>query len=180
MDLSELHRVKQRFTFGAHKSLINLTLPDPSSLDSTPILVYLARTHVTLNETEAFPQIGGEDADADEKEKGIVRVLAGAAFGLENIGAGTSTQNLETYVSPYTVTVTVLYLSINRPDLARKEFDQAKRWSEDDLLLQVIESFISLVTGKDSYSDCNSFYTEQLGSTSLSSAYLLTLHGVSA
>jgi len=35
-----------------------------------------------------------------------------------------------------------------------------------------------MVTGKDSYSDCHAFYTEQLGNPSLSSPYLLTCRGV--
>lgn len=71
-----------------------------------------------------------------------------------------------------------VYLSISRPDLARKEFDVAKRWAEDDLLLQLIEASISLATGADGYSDCNSFYTEQLANPSLSSPHLLTARGV--
>lgn len=77
------------------------------------------------------------------------------------------------------VAVTVqIYLSIHRPDLARKSFDVAKRWAEDDLLLQLIESSISLVTGSDAYADCNSFYTEQLANPSLSAPHLLTARGV--
>lgn len=71
-----------------------------------------------------------------------------------------------------------IYLSINRPDLARRELDKAKHWAEDDVLLQLIESSINLVTGKDSYSDSNSFYTEQLGNPSLSSPRLLTARGI--
>ncbi len=71
-----------------------------------------------------------------------------------------------------------IYLSIHRPDLAKKEFERSKRWAEDDLLLQLIESTISLVTGKDSYSDPLSFYTEQLGNPSLSSPHILTSRGV--
>ena len=63
-------------------------------------------------------------------------------------------------------------------DLARKEFERAKQWAEDDLLLQLIESSIGLVTGKDGYSDSHSFYTEQLGNPSLSSPHLLTARGV--
>ena len=47
-----------------------------------------------------------------------------------------------------------------------------------DLLLQLIEASISLVTGSDGYSDCNSFYTEQLANPSLSSPHLLTARGV--
>jgi coatomer subunit epsilon len=71
-----------------------------------------------------------------------------------------------------------IYLSIHRSDLARKELEQAKRWSEDDLLLQHIEATISLVTGADGYADCNSFYTEQLANPSLSSPHLFTARGV--
>jgi coatomer subunit epsilon len=71
-----------------------------------------------------------------------------------------------------------IYLSIHRSDLARKEFERAKQWAEDDLLLQLIESTIGLVTGKDGYSDSQSFYTEQLANPSLSSPHLLTARGV--
>lgn len=74
--------------------------------------------------------------------------------------------------------ISQIYLSIHRPDLARKEFERAKRWAEDDLLLQLIESTINLVTGKSKYDDCHSFYTEQLANPSLSSPHLLTSRGV--
>jgi coatomer subunit epsilon len=45
-------------------------------------------------------------------------------------------------------------------------------------LLELIESTIGLVTGKDNYSNTSSFYTEQLGNPSLSSPHLLTARGV--
>jgi len=83
------------------------------------------------------------------------------------------------FVLPHSVAIIIqIYLSIHRPDLARKEFERAKRWAEDDLLLQLIEASIGLVTGKDSYADCHSFYTEQLANPSLSSPHLLTARGV--
>ena len=71
-----------------------------------------------------------------------------------------------------------IYLSINRSDLAKKQFDRSKRWAEDDLLLQLIESTIGLATGKDNYANTASFYTEQLGNPSLTSPHLLTARGV--
>lgn len=71
-----------------------------------------------------------------------------------------------------------IYLSIHRADLARKELEQAKRWSEDNLLLQHIEATVSLVTGSDGYADCNSFYTDQLANLSLTSSHLFTARGV--
>jgi len=42
----------------------------------------------------------------------------------------------------------------------------------------LIESSIGLVTGKDSYLDAHSFYTEQLANPSVSSPHLLTARGV--
>lgn len=71
-----------------------------------------------------------------------------------------------------------VYLSINRPDLAKKQFERSKRWAEDDLLLQLIESNIGLATGKDGYSNSQSFYTEQLANPSMTSPHLLTARGV--
>ena len=62
--------------------------------------------------------------------------------------------------------------------MARKEFERAKHWAEDDLLLQLIESTLGLVTGKDGYYDTQSFYTEQLANPTLSSPHLLTARGV--
>ncbi|KAG6860885.1 hypothetical protein C0995_006440 [Termitomyces sp. Mi166 len=124
-------------------------------------------------------EIEGDDDDADENEKAVVRVLAGTAFtrageveeALETLGV--DTEDLEA------VSVIVqIYLSINRPDLAKKQFERSKRWAEDDLLLQLIESTIGLVTGKDGYSNTSTFYTEQLGNPSLSSPHLLTARGV--
>ncbi|GJE90925.1 coatomer complex protein [Phanerochaete sordida] len=125
-------------------------------------------------------EIEGEDAGAP-RERWLVRVLAGTAFArageveeaLETLAAGSNRENMEAVA-----VVVQVYLAIHRPDLARKEFEAAKRWSEDDLLLQLVEASISLVTGSDAYSDCNSFYTEQLANPSLSSPHLLTARGV--
>ena len=71
-----------------------------------------------------------------------------------------------------------IYLSINRSDLAKKEYERALRWAEDDTLLQSIEAAIGLVTGSDGYNNSLSFYSEQLANPSLSSSRLLTARGV--
>ncbi|TFY76049.1 hypothetical protein EWM64_g7962 [Hericium alpestre] len=220
MDSSDLYNVKQQFFLGAFKALVDLTAPNASSEDYIPILVYKARAHIALGDTQAVSnlipsdtenvalkavsalakytsgadaeptleelrdlcvEIEGEDADVNEREKGLVRVIAGTAFArageveeaLETLGAETSTENLEAVAI-----IVQIYLSIHRPDLARKEFERAKHWAEDDLLLQLIEASIGLVTGKDSYADCSSFYTEQLANPSLSSPHMLTSRGV--
>ncbi|KAL1723046.1 coatomer epsilon subunit-domain-containing protein [Schizophyllum commune] len=124
-------------------------------------------------------EIEGDDAEGSEKDKALVRVLAGTAFARageieEALDAlGSQTEDLEA------VAVLVhIYLSINRPDLAKREFERAKHWAEDDLLLQLIECNIGLVTGKDAYANPQSFYTEQLGNPSLSSPHILTARGV--
>jgi len=71
-----------------------------------------------------------------------------------------------------------IYLSINRPDLAKRQFERSKRWAEDDLLLRSIESIIGLTTGKDNYANSLSFYTERLGNSSLRLPHLLTARGI--
>ncbi|THG99795.1 hypothetical protein EW026_g2612 [Hermanssonia centrifuga] len=141
-----------------------------------------AQKDATLEELrDLCVEVEGDDVDGDERDKWLVRVLAGTAFAradeveeaLETLCAGSNNDNLEA------VAVTVqVYLSIHRPDLAKKELERAKRWAEDDLLLQHIEASINLVTGADNYSDCNSFYTEQLANPSLTSPHLLTARGV--
>jgi len=121
------------------------------------------------------------DEAVDEQEKGLVRVVSGTAFSLEGeveealetLGAGTSVENLDAVAL-----IVQIYLSINRVDLAKKEFDRARKWAEDDLLLQQIEASIGLVTGKDSYSNPHSYYVEQLHNPSLSSGHLLLSRGV--
>lgn len=71
-----------------------------------------------------------------------------------------------------------MYLSIDRPNLAKREYERALKWAEDDLLLQSIEASIGLVTGSDGYTNSFSYYSEQLGNPSLSSPHLLTSRGV--
>ncbi|KAJ7281405.1 coatomer epsilon subunit-domain-containing protein, partial [Mycena rebaudengoi] len=222
MDSSELYHVKQQFFLGAYKTLINISLPDPSSPDYIPTLVYQARAHIALNDPASVAsivpagsenvalkavsalaryvaavadttkqeaaleelrdlavEIEGDDVEGTERDKNSVRVLAGTAFAR----AGEVEEALETLLAETedleAVAVLVqIYLSINRPDRAKKEFDRAKQWAEDDLLLQLIESSIGLVAAKDGYSNSNSFYTEQLGNPSLSSPHILTARGV--
>jgi coatomer protein complex subunit epsilon len=216
-----LYHVKQQFILGAYKALVNSTLPDPSSPNYAPTLIYQTRARIVLNDCKSVNippdsenlalkavaalaryvsaagaaeqevsleelrdlcvEIEADDVERNEQDKDIVRVLSGTAFArageveeaLETLGVGSSTENLEAVAL-----IVQVYLSINRPDLAKKEFERSKRWAEDDLLLQLIEASIGLLTGKDSYSNCNSFYTEQLGNPSLTSPHLLTARGV--
>jgi len=127
-------------------------------------------------------EIEGDDIEASDREKWLVRVLAGTAFSrageveeaLETLGLnGGNEESVEAVAL-----IVQIFLSINRPDLAKREYEKSKKWAEDDLLLQLIESTINLVTGKEGYSDSNSFYTEQLANPSLSSTKLLTARGV--
>ncbi|KIJ45205.1 hypothetical protein M422DRAFT_30050 [Sphaerobolus stellatus SS14] len=122
-----------------------------------------------------------EEEGVDEKEKGLVKVIAGTAFAregeveeaLETLGAGTNNDNLD--AAALTIQI---YLSINRVDLAKRECDRARKWAEDDLLLQQIEASIGLLTGKDSYSNPHSYYVEQLHNPSIASGQLLLSRGV--
>ncbi|TDL21817.1 hypothetical protein BD410DRAFT_771159 [Rickenella mellea] len=122
-----------------------------------------------------------EGEEVSEGDRGEVRVLAGTAFAregeveeaLETLGAGSSHENLEA-----TALIVQIYLFIDRTDAAKKEYERALKWAEDDLLLQLIEASIGLVTGGEGYSNAFSFYSEQLGNPSLTSPHLLTARGV--
>ncbi|KAF7294502.1 Heme peroxidase [Mycena kentingensis (nom. inval.)] len=124
-------------------------------------------------------EIEGDDVEGSDRDKLAVRVLAGTAFALSgDVEEALETLGPDTEDLEAVAVVVQIYLSINRADRAKKEFERAKNWAEDDLLLQLIESSIGLVAAKDGYSNANSFYTEQLGNPSLSSPHILTARGV--
>ncbi|KAF9565836.1 coatomer complex protein [Agrocybe pediades] len=183
-----LYKARAYIALDQPKSALEI-LPSGSENVAVKAVASLARYVGAENTTEAESaleelrdlsvEIEGDDVEGDEVDKSLVRVLAGTAFArageveeaLETLG--TETEDLEAVAL-----IVQVYLSINRPDLAKKQFDRCKRWAEDDLLLQLIESTIGLVTGKDSYANTASFYTEQLGNPSLTSPHLLTSRGV--
>ncbi|OJA16812.1 hypothetical protein AZE42_04763 [Rhizopogon vesiculosus] len=51
MSSPELYYIKQQFTLGAYPALVSLPLPDSSSSDYTPILLYKVRAHLALGDT---------------------------------------------------------------------------------------------------------------------------------
>ncbi|KAJ7623212.1 coatomer epsilon subunit-domain-containing protein [Roridomyces roridus] len=220
VDSSELYNVKRQFFLGSFKSLIDMPLPDPSSADYIPTLVYKARAQIATDPAEVASlipadsenvalkaaaalgryvstsedaeqeaaleelrdlavEIEGEDVEGSQRDKNSVLVLAGTAFARAgDVEEALETLLVETEDLEAVAVIVQIYLSINRVDRARKEFERAKQWAEDDLLLQLIESSIGLVATRDGYSNSNSFYTEQLGNPSLSSPHILTARGV--
>lgn len=79
----------------------------------------------------------------------------------------------------FSIALTVqLYISMNRLDLARKEFEKAKSWAEDDLLLQLIEAIVGLASGVNSYSNPQGFYNEQAANPTLTSSHLVVAKGL--
>ena len=56
-----------------------------------------------------------------------------------------------------------------QPDFTKEEHEKLKKWAEENLLLQLVESTINPVTGKEGPSNSNSSYTDQLANPSLSS-----------
>ncbi|KAF8578184.1 hypothetical protein K439DRAFT_1648846 [Ramaria rubella] len=182
---TRLYQARAYVALDEPQEALKLLESEDTSL-STRAVSALARYIHKDNVEKALEELRDLSVEIDEegvaeKEKGLVRVVAGTAFAkegeieeaLETLGAGSGIENLDA------VALSVqIYLSINRVDLAKKEFDRARRWAEDDLLLQHIEASIGLLTGKDSYSNPHSFYVEQLHNPSLSSAHLLVSRGI--
>jgi coatomer protein complex subunit epsilon len=231
---SALYHLKQNFTLGAYKNLLEISLPDENSPEYAEFVTYKARAYIALGNPRAVASLVPADSEnvalkavlalakwtaapedkreelleqlrdivvelEGQQDKDAAKVLAGQAFAaageteeaLETLGVGTQMENLEAYVSsqlrlmdlhahkPYRVAyIAQIYLSINRPDLAKAQFESSKRWAEDDLLLQLIEAHIGLASGRDSYSDPLSFYTEQAANPSFTSPQLFTARGV--
>jgi len=94
----------------------------------------------------------------------VVKVAAATAFvqedeleeALTTLGAGTGAKE------PECAALTVqIYLSINRPDLAKKEYEAAKRHADDSLIIQLIEASIGVVVGGAQLRTAYHIYAEQ-------------------
>lgn len=183
-----LYQARAHIALNDPKSALQLIPADSENIAvkaTASLAKYVAASESTEKEAsleelrDLAVEIEEDDVEGSDRDKALVRVLAGTAFtrageveeALETLGV--DTEDLEAVSL-----VIQIYLSINRPDLAKKQFERSKRWAEDDLLLQLIESNIGLVTGKDGYANSTSFYTEQLGNPSLISPHLLTARGV--
>jgi len=103
---------------------------------------------------------GEEDVEGVE----VVKVAAATAFfqegeleeALTTLGAGTGAKE------PECAALTVqIYLSINRPDLAKKEYEAAKRLADDSLIIQLIEASIGIVVGGSQLRTAYHIYAEQ-------------------
>ena len=183
-----LYKVRSLIALGDPKAALALIPPSEENValkSAASLARYVAATDDTAKEAaleelrDLSVEVESDDAMGSPRDKALVRVVAGTAFArageveeaLETLG--TETEDLEAVA-----VIVQIYLSINRPDLAKKQFDRSKKWAEDDLLLQLIESNIGLVSGKDGFSNSQSFYSEQLANPSMTSPHLLTARGV--
>ncbi|KAG8864062.1 hypothetical protein FRB96_006935 [Tulasnella sp. 330] len=92
-----------------------------------------------------------EDSATGQDEEGagagLVKVAAATAFvnekeleeALTTLGAGCKSRDIECVAL-----IVYIYLSIARADLAKKEYEAAKKWADDSLLIQMIEATIGL------------------------------------
>ncbi|KAI6149467.1 coatomer epsilon subunit-domain-containing protein [Pisolithus tinctorius] len=63
MDSSELYYIKQQFVLGAYPALTQVSVPDASSADYIPTLVYKARAFLALNNPNSALELIPEDSD---------------------------------------------------------------------------------------------------------------------
>jgi len=108
-----------------------------------------------------------EDGIENEVEgagSGLVKVTAATAFfheeeveeALTTLGAGCKSRDLECVAL-----IVHIYLSISRADLAKKEYEAAKKWADDSLLIQMIEATIGLAVGSKTLQTAQYIYAEQ-------------------
>ncbi|KAF8338289.1 coatomer epsilon subunit-domain-containing protein [Cantharellus anzutake] len=185
------------------RSLIALNQPDEAlllvSADTLPAvravraLATYVKTKASGGEVEPILdelrdltiEVESEDEGVQGAGAGVVRVSAATAFlqegeveeALTTLGAGAGGQDME--CSYLTIQI---YLSMNRVDLARKEYLYAKSHDADSLLLQIIEASVGLVSGGTpplTLSTAYHVYDEQAASPgSSSNANILAAKGV--
>ncbi|KAG6334670.1 hypothetical protein ID866_4419 [Astraeus odoratus] len=82
MDSSELYHIKQQFTLGAYPAVANAPVPDASSPDHMPTLLYKARAFLALNDSESVLALVPEDS-----ENVALRAVSALAKGEEGLEA---------------------------------------------------------------------------------------------
>lgn len=83
MDSSQLYHIKQQFTLGAYPALIQTPLPDPSSPDYIPTILYKARAHLASGDpASALALVPNE---SDNVALRAVAALAQGEQGLETL-----------------------------------------------------------------------------------------------
>jgi coatomer protein complex subunit epsilon len=82
MSSSELYYTKQQFTLGAYPTLVSLPLPDSSSPEYTPTLLYKVRAHLALGDTSSALALIPSDT-----ENVTLRAAAALARGEEGLEA---------------------------------------------------------------------------------------------
>jgi len=127
-----------------------------------------------------------EDGIENEVEgagSGLVKVAAATAFfheeeveeALTTLGAGCKSRDLECVGL-----IVHIYLSISRADLAKKEYEAAKKWADDSLLIQIIEATIGLAVGSKTLQTAQYIYAEQASAPGSSdNAAIITAKAVS-
>lgn len=78
-DSSELYHIKQQFYLGAYNTVISTALPDTSSGDYTPTLLYTARAHLALNTPSAALKLLNDHPESEDIRvkalKGLTKYL---------------------------------------------------------------------------------------------------------
>ncbi|KAH7890810.1 coatomer epsilon subunit-domain-containing protein [Phlebopus sp. FC_14] len=63
MDSSEVYHIKQQFILGAYPALTAIPLPDPSSPDYVPAVLYKARAHLALGDSASVFTVVPNDSE---------------------------------------------------------------------------------------------------------------------
>ncbi|KAL9940183.1 hypothetical protein V8E36_000888 [Tilletia maclaganii] len=121
---------------------------------------------LSLNELlEEAEESGGEDADALQ----TIRICAATAMFKDGdaLGALETLSAASRQIESVALSVHIL-LSIHRPDLAQQQYEAARSWADDSLLIQLIEAWLGLTTGGRAAQQAYYVYDELAQNPSLS------------
>jgi coatomer protein complex subunit epsilon len=83
MDSSQVYYIKQQFTLGAYPALIAIPIPDPSSPDYAPSVLYKARAYLALDDPASALAL--VPSDTENVALRAVAALANGGEGLETL-----------------------------------------------------------------------------------------------
>jgi coatomer protein complex subunit epsilon len=81
----DLYFIRQQFTVGAYPALISLPLPDPSSPDYIPTLLYKIRAHLALGDNTTALALVPADTENENVALRAAAALATGEQGLETL-----------------------------------------------------------------------------------------------
>ncbi|ODQ52694.1 hypothetical protein SAICODRAFT_92990 [Saitoella complicata NRRL Y-17804] len=174
--LGELYIYRARLATGQDPASIakEITTSDSASKAVKALAEYTAgATDKALKTIDALAASAADAADPTVQVVGATVLVRAERYEDALALLGNHENNLEAVAL-----LTQLYLHLNRTDLAKREVEQAKKWADDSIIIQLADSWVNMRLGGNGYSQSFYLYEELSQTPSTRTALTLTALGV--